>query len=435
MIFRIKHKLVNIALCAALLSGWCHVGVARAQDTIHVAADSLARPIYPSADTAVAKPIGRAGAIVRQLPSWANATMLSAPLVVEGLLIRRQDTHFRKLRDDYAPHFKHGADNLLQYAPAVAMYGMKAMGVKSRDSWGRMLTAHAMSWAVMGGVVNALKYTVRSPRPDGSTNNSFPSGHTATAFMAAAMLDKEYGHVSPWVGVGAYGVATATGLMRMANNRHWLSDVMVGAGVGILSTEAGYALADLLLGRSQDNDTRLARAPRRFDRPSFFSVCLGLNVPLSKYDIDERHAFTTTAGCSAGVEGAYYFSPYIGAGGRLAVSNSFIINENNNLEDNTFHALTLMGGGYFSYPLSSRVRLGGKLLGGYVRYPELTIGGHVLPTKDGACYDTGAWLTLRESTHYGIRLFADYLLLPPHSRMSTKYIHMMVWGTAFAVNF
>ena len=70
-----------------------------------------------------------------------------------------------------------------------------------------------------------------------------------------------------------------------------------------------------------------------------------------------------------------------------------------------------------------------------MRYPELTIGGHVLPTKDGACYDTGAWLTLRESTHYGIRLFADYLLLPPHSRMSTKYIHMMVWGTAFAVNF
>ena len=176
----------------------------RDRDTIHVAADSVARPTCPSADTAVAKSLGRAGAIVRQLPSWANATMLSAPLVVEGLLMRRQDTHFRKLRDDYAPHFKHGADNLLQYAPAVAMYGMKAMGVKSRDSWGRMLTAHAMSWAVMGGVVNALKYTVRSPRPDGSTNNSFPSGHTATAFMAAAMLDKEYGHVSPWVGAVSY---------------------------------------------------------------------------------------------------------------------------------------------------------------------------------------------------------------------------------------
>ena len=57
----------------------------------------------------------------------------------------------------------------------------------------------------------------------GSNRHSFPSGHTATAFMTATMLNKEYGHKSPWIGVGAYGMATATGLMRMANNKHWLN--------------------------------------------------------------------------------------------------------------------------------------------------------------------------------------------------------------------
>ena len=64
--------------------------------------------------------------------------------------------------------------------------------------------------------------------------------------MTATMLTKEYGHRSPWIGISAYSVATATGLMRMANNKHWLSDVLTGAGIGSLSTELGYFLAGLI---------------------------------------------------------------------------------------------------------------------------------------------------------------------------------------------
>ena len=48
--------------------------------------------------------------------------------------------------------------------------------------------------------------------------------------MTATMMSKEYGGRSPWYSVGAYSVATVTGLMRMANNKHWLSDVLAGAG-------------------------------------------------------------------------------------------------------------------------------------------------------------------------------------------------------------
>lgn len=72
------------------------------------------------------------------------------------------------------------------------------------------------------------------PRPDGSNNKSFPSGHTATAFMAATMLHKEYGGRSPWYSIAGYSMATVTGVSRMLNNKHWLSDVLVGAGIGIL---------------------------------------------------------------------------------------------------------------------------------------------------------------------------------------------------------
>ena len=41
-------------------------------------------------------------------------------------------------------------------------------------------------------------------------------------------------------------MATITGVTRQLNNKHWLSDIMVGAGIGILSTEFGYFLADVL---------------------------------------------------------------------------------------------------------------------------------------------------------------------------------------------
>ena len=67
------------------------------------------------------------------------------------------------------------------------------------------------------------------------------------AFRAATMLHKEYGTTrSPWYRIGGYTVATATAVSRMLNNKHWLSDVMVGAGIGILSTEVGYFLTDLI---------------------------------------------------------------------------------------------------------------------------------------------------------------------------------------------
>ena len=74
-------------------------------------------------------------------------------------------------------------------------------------------------------------------RPDRSTYNSFPSGHTAIAFASAEFLRMEYKDVSVWYGIAGYTVATAVGGLRVYNNRHWFSDVLTGAGVGILSTQ------------------------------------------------------------------------------------------------------------------------------------------------------------------------------------------------------
>jgi membrane-associated phospholipid phosphatase len=77
-------------------------------------------------------------------------------------------------------------------------------------------------------------------RPDGTTKDAFPSGHTAQVFMAATFLHKEFGRDHPLYSVLAYATATGVGVLRILNDRHWLSDVLVGAGVGILSTNLVY---------------------------------------------------------------------------------------------------------------------------------------------------------------------------------------------------
>jgi membrane-associated phospholipid phosphatase len=79
-------------------------------------------------------------------------------------------------------------------------------------------------------------------RPDGSAYNSFPSGHTATAFANAEFMRMEYKDVSPWYGIAGYAVATGTGLLRMYNNKHWFNDVVAGAGFGIAGTRLAYWL-------------------------------------------------------------------------------------------------------------------------------------------------------------------------------------------------
>ena len=75
----------------------------------------------------------------------------------------------------------------------------------------------------------------RRPRPDGSDNGSFPSGHTASAFASATVLERHFG----WkAGVPAFGFATYVGLARMSANKHNMSDVIMGAAMGIASARA-----------------------------------------------------------------------------------------------------------------------------------------------------------------------------------------------------
>lgn len=408
-------------------------------DSIAATTSSISNATQPDAVSIISLQTTDTTAIAmgttKKKSSLYQSAYLGVPLIAAGLLVKGQDAHFRGLRHDYLPEYRNHVDDYTQFLPGLVMLGLKTAGVESRSSWSRMITSGAMSAAIMGAVVESVKLTSNVERPDGTDNHSFPSGHTATAFMTATMLSKEYGHISPWISIGSYSVATATGLMRVVNNKHWLSDVLTGAGVGIIATELGYWITDKLF--KERGITRHEKV-YKFDmmqRPSFLGIYVGMNIPLSEYDIDEEHEFSTSAGSTAGVEGAYFFNPYVGVGGRFTVTNTHIITDGAVAEDHTFDAVSAYAGAYFSLPLAPRWQIGSKALAGYVHYPRLRLKSMDVGTRDSATFGTGLSVTYRAAEHYNSRLFVDYNLLPSHSKGSREWMSTLAAGLSFAIAF
>ncbi|HMR84678.1 MAG TPA: phosphatase PAP2 family protein, partial [Niabella sp.] len=71
--------------------------------------------------------------------------------------------------------------------------------------------------------------------------SSMPSAHTSIAFTMATVLVQEFPQ-EKWLAPVAYSVASLTGISRIYHNRHWASDVVLGAALGYFTTKAVYAI-------------------------------------------------------------------------------------------------------------------------------------------------------------------------------------------------
>jgi len=167
-------------------------------------------------------------------------------MIYHGLLVFEDNGVFtssievqQKIQQRF-PDFSTPLDDYTQFLPAITVYGLDLAGVKAKHNFWDRSVMLVSSVALMGVTVYSMKYLTHVERPDGSSYTALPSGHTAMAFATATFMHKEYGQRSIWYSVGAYSCAALTGALRMLNNRHWLSDVLVGAGIGILSTELVY---------------------------------------------------------------------------------------------------------------------------------------------------------------------------------------------------
>jgi len=341
-----------------------------------------------------------------------DQTWVGIPVFLAGWIAKGEKEAFRQnYRNNNTRirlikyNFHSEVDNYTQFSGIALTAGLKMAGVEGRSSWPRLVASSLVSYGVMAAFVNGIKYSAKELRPDESTRNSWPSGHTATAFVGATILHKEYGLTrSPWYSIAGYSVATATGVMRVLNNRHWISDVLSGAGIGILSTELAYGICDLLF---KDrgllmNDQSIY--PDLSKNPSFFSISMGLgfgnkHLELPAFNFegygkehdDKPMSLQFGNATAVGVEGAYFFNRNIGVGVRLRVKatpikkwSAFATDEEAIMKDK-FEANELWSGVeklnlkvqsdhitefaadagiYFNLPISSRFALGTKVLAG-----------------------------------------------------------------------
>lgn len=179
--------------------------------------------------------------------SLLKSAIVPLSLATAGVIIESlpSNTVFGKERikqhvQDQLNGFRTTADNYLQFVPIAAMFGLKLSGVKSRSDLLNQAILTAKSELLVSAIVFSMKGVIHDWRPDGSDNQSMPSGHTAQAFASAALLDMEYRDTNPWISVSGYLCATATGFFRVANNKHWASDVCIGAAIGIASVKLVY---------------------------------------------------------------------------------------------------------------------------------------------------------------------------------------------------
>jgi len=137
------------------------------------------------------------------------------------------------------PEFATNADDFAMLAPLVGLYGFNIISSQNRHELGRQTVLLLAAGGLTSAIVWPTKKLTDIERPN-KEPYAFPSGHTAYAFTIATFMDKEFRHKSPWVSVVSYGIAGGTGVLRVLNNAHWLSDVLAGAGVGILSVNTVY---------------------------------------------------------------------------------------------------------------------------------------------------------------------------------------------------
>ena len=334
----------------------------------------------------------------------------SVPVIIGGLAIYGANNNLKDAAaaGSHAMHYDTQYEDYLQYASGVALLALKVGGMEGRSSWPRMIVSDAFSAALTIGVAEGLKRSVGEVRPDGDDDRSFPSGHTAISYMLATMLHKEYGCRSPWISLGGYAVATATAASRMVHNRHWASDIVVGAGIGVLMTEVGYYLADLIFKERGLSNWAYADPLDRWRNPSFFSTDLAMSLPLTRYSLPGVGEVKPTVGINAGVQGAYFFNPHVGVGGSAAMS-VMPIEYGGSLTAEPMNVARVMAGGYFSYPVFSQLRLGVKAVAGYAYYGDCLLDSSVrIGGCSTACMEVGVSASLLTAETFGFRLFCDY---------------------------
>ena len=164
--------------------------------------------------------------------------LIGASLVITGTAFENRFQN--AIREQVGSDFTTTIDDYLWYVPLVEMYSADLLGVKSKNHWFDQSKNAFIAHTINKHTTNALKGLVGKERPNEYNNSSFPSGHTSKAFTSATILYEEFKDTSPLLAYSGYVFASTTAFLRIAKNAHYLSDVLAGAGLGILITKLVY---------------------------------------------------------------------------------------------------------------------------------------------------------------------------------------------------
>lgn len=164
--------------------------------------------------------------------------ILPVSLIVGGSLLTIGDIKYNI--QDKLPNTNTSIDDVLEYTPMAQMYVYDALGFQHKNTVWDQTKYLAIAQLISFSTTQLLKGITNVERPNMSDNSSFPSGHTANAFTGATVLYHEFKDTEPLLAWSGYVFATATGVLRMTNDAHWLPDVLVGAGIGILASNLVY---------------------------------------------------------------------------------------------------------------------------------------------------------------------------------------------------
>ncbi|MBU4486360.1 MAG: phosphatase PAP2 family protein [Candidatus Delongbacteria bacterium] len=149
------------------------------------------------------------------------------------------------IRSSGGNDFKFGIDDYIVYAPMVELYIFDWLGCKAKNNFFDRSKNIVLANLASVSIVRALKSLTSKTRPDGTDQLSFPSNHSNIAFTNATVLYHEYKDSNRFIAYSGFAFATTTGVFRMLNNKHWISDVLTGAGIGILVGNLVYRFEPL----------------------------------------------------------------------------------------------------------------------------------------------------------------------------------------------
>lgn len=175
--------------------------------------------------------------------SFFSRAWLPVGLSIISVDLMRDSTKYglQKLaRSFVADTFRTHVDDYIHYAPILMMYTADLFKVPAKNTVWNQTKYLIISEAITSGIVWSLKIGLGIQRPNNGTYNAYPSGHTSQAFVQSQVLYNEFRETAPLLAASGHLFSIATGALRVLNNRHWVPDVLLGAGIGILVTNAVY---------------------------------------------------------------------------------------------------------------------------------------------------------------------------------------------------